>query len=573
MHAEYRAERPNGQVGTARVDNSNEPSNASTVQPYPRGMRLAWTPPTDDGSPADTYPVTAAGGPVEVLADGFAYVSVVLELDGKEHHARPDELRTVQRRTLGRARPGPAEDAAEEEENVPAAQSKPSHARMAALFAAERSKHHKFNHSTNEWWSFDGCRWQQDQLGETQDLLTKFCEKHGHGSAHFIKGTEQLARNLPEFRITTDRFDQNDWLLNTPHGCVDLRTGRMAPADPALLLSRVAAVSPSPEAPTRWLQFLHEITNGNVAMIKLLQCYFGYALTGDTSEQVLVFVHGPGGTGKTTLLQIIAHVMGNYHKAGSVAALLTPHRGDPNAPSPFLAALAGARLTTMPETKASMVFDGPTIARATGEDTMAIRDLHGKAFAFRPKCKFAIYGNQAPTLSGSSSALARRLLVVPLNVVFKGAVGGKSTGQADPHLMKKLRAEAGGILSWLVQGCLRWQKLGLSIPPTVAAASQDFARDADPISTWVTEHIVSLPSSELENDKAYGHWKDWARANGYEPGSARSFGVKLTERLGPSVVGTKQVKKSSTDNSVNPPKIKTTTIQKTYRYRTGWGLI
>ena len=135
-----------------------------------------------------------------------------------------------------------------------------SNVRAAREFAREYSGLQKFNHSTKGWMTFNGVVWVQDQKGETLDRIAKFCYARGKGDNRFSKDTEQLARNLPEFAVTADMFDRDDMLLATPAGYVDLKAGAMAPPDPQKLVSRCTAVAPSKDEPTRFLQFLEEIT-------------------------------------------------------------------------------------------------------------------------------------------------------------------------------------------------------------------------------------------------------------------------------------------------------------------------
>jgi putative DNA primase/helicase len=209
----------------------------------------------------------------------------------------------------------------------------------------------------------------------------------------------------------------------------------------------------------------------------------------------------------------------------------------------------------MAETKSSMVLDGPTVARVTGEDKSSTRDMHGKAFEFSPKFKAVVYGNLPPKISGSASAIARRVLVIPLNCVFKGAVGSAGGSAPDLELMKKLEAEQGKILNWLIEGCLWWQKQGLRIPAIVAEASQKFVRDADIVATWKADRLVEDPAGKLFNGPAYEDYAPYARAQGREPGSAESFGHRLTELLG---VETKPGKDDA---------------RKSVRFRAGWRLV
>ena len=410
----------------------------------------------------------------------------------------------------------------------------------AHTFAERYSATRRYNHTARTWMTFDGLAWRADQKGETLAVLATMCAELGEPSTRFFRDTEAQARNLPEFSVTADAFDQDDWLLATPGGYVDLRTGQMSPPDPGKLVSCLTTVAPAETPSPQWVKFLREITNAEFAsdsgdiiwpVADYLQRLFGYCLTGVMREQMMAFILGPPGTGKSTLVQAVQKALGDYARAGNVSALLTPRNGDPSAPQPFLVGLNGARLAAMPETKSSMVLDVPTIARITGEDRIATRDMHGKAFDMVPKFKVILYGNQAPAISGSALAIERRLHVVPLSNVFKSA--DSAPGSANLDLAKELENELGGILRWAIEGCLLWQKDGeLRVPKVMREALTTFMRNSDHVSAWAGESLIQQPGARLWNGGAYSAWKDWALAHGYEPGAERSFSDRLTDAIG-----------------------------------------
>jgi phage/plasmid-associated DNA primase len=201
-----------------------------------------------------------------------------------------------------------------------------------------------------------------------------------------------------------------------------------------------------------------------------------------------------------------------------------------------------------------MVLDAPTIARVTGEDPVTLRDLHGKAFEFLPKFKCIIYGNEPPKISGSVPALARRTIVIRLHKIFKDAVG-EGTNKVEVGLMKILESEFGGILQWMIDGCLQWQKVGLCVPAVVAESSRNFIANADTFARWLAEDVLADPAGRLWNEDAYPAWCAYAVRHGHEPGSNQTFGNRLTDYIG----------------EPEPPG-KHPRTGKSARYRAGWRL-
>ena len=69
----------------------------------------------------------------------------------------------------------------------------------------------------------------------------------------------------------------------------------------------------------------------------------------------------------------------------------------------------------------------------------------------------ALVTNHKPKVRGTDHAIWRRLALIPFNVRFWDAAKGESGPlelQADKGLKATLQAELGGILRWLVDGCL-----------------------------------------------------------------------------------------------------------------------
>lgn len=174
----------------------------------------------------------------------------------------------------------------------------------------------------------------------------------------------------PLITLTVDDFDRDPFLLNTPAGTVDLRTGAIHEPDPAALMSRSTAAPPGDAEPARWLRFLRESTGGDDELQRYLQKLVGYSLTGSTQEQILCFIHGPPRTGKTVFLDVIGGLLGSYHVTAP-SDTFTHTAGDRHPTD--LAMLAGARLVTASETKAGRAWDAERVKRITGGDAVSAR--------------------------------------------------------------------------------------------------------------------------------------------------------------------------------------------------------
>ena len=187
-------------------------------------------------------------------------------------------------------------------------------------------------HGRNAWYVWDGSLWQIDQTDQVfqwvRELTRQLCASEPKDRTRFVcnatrfaKGVEVFARSDPTFAVTAEAWDRDRFLLGTPDGTVDLETGKLRKSEPSDRITRSTAVAPSNHADCPlWLQFLEQATGGDADMIRLLQQWCGYALTGDTREHALVFVYGPGGNGKSVFLNTVTGILGDY---ATVAAMDT----------------------------------------------------------------------------------------------------------------------------------------------------------------------------------------------------------------------------------------------------------
>lgn len=292
----------------------------------------------------------------------------------------------------------------------------------------------------------------------------------------------EAAAVIPDTIIASSALDQNPMLLNCSNGTVNLKTGDLQPHSPEDFITRLVNIEYVSDAECpEFIRFLDRIMGGNTALIDYIQRYIGYCLTGNTSEQILVFFYGTGANGKTTLANVIEMLLGEY--ASTAGSSLLMHR-DNNSASNDLAALRGARLV-----KVSEFDDGDRLAEATvksltGGDRISCRYLYGEFFEYTPQYKILLLGNHKPNIRGRDHGIWRRIHMVPFNVTIPD-------NERDPKLMEKLSAELSGILAWAVKGCLDWQKTGLRPPSVVKEEVKVYRQSEDIFNQWLDDCCIT----------------------------------------------------------------------------------
>ena len=234
-----------------------------------------------------------------------------------------------------------------------------------------------------------------------------------------------------------------------PDAIMDLKTGRHRASSPGDYCTKQTTVSAGGECPL-WDAFLKRVTNDDAELAAFLQRICGYCLTGSTKEHALFFLHGTGANGKSVFIDTVAGILGDYHRTAPIETFTaSPTDRHPT----DIASLRGARLVTAVETEEGRRWDESKIKALTGGDMIAARFMRQDFFEYRPQFKLVIAGNHKPGLRSVDEAIRRRFHLIPFNVTIP-------EGERDLELAEKLRAEWPGILAWMIEGCLDWQRQG-----------------------------------------------------------------------------------------------------------------
>jgi putative DNA primase/helicase len=402
---------------------------------------------------------------------------------------------------------------------------------VALAFAERYRDTLRFDHDLGKWFCWTGQVWQCERtklaFSWARELVRAMAEDQKTkvravaSKTSFASGVERFAQTDRAFAVTSEIWDRDLYLLGTPTGTVDLRTGELRPARAEDFISKHTAVAPTEIADCPlWLRFLWEATAGDKELIAFLQQFCGYALTGDTKEHVLLFVYGLGGNGKGVFQNTVGDILGDYRRTAAMETFTASHS---DRHPTDLAMLRGARLVTASETEDGRAWAESRIKQITGGDKISARFMRQDFFEFKPQFKLLLIGNHKPTLRNVDDAARRRFNIVPF--VHKPPV-------RDPDLEHKLRAEWPAILRWMIDGCLAWQRDGLMRPAVVLEATEEYFTEQDAIRQWVEERCETTKSTAADTStNLFTSWSEWATANGEKPGSVRWFTQALA-RLG-----------------------------------------
>jgi putative DNA primase/helicase len=401
---------------------------------------------------------------------------------------------------------------------------------LALRFADKHRENLRYVAKWGTWMIWDGRKWAVDDTLAGFNYARAICREAATecnkakvaanlASAKTVAAVERLAKADRAIAATTSQWDADPWLLNTPSAVIDLRTGARRPHRPEDCFTSITGVSPGRHCPL-FRQFLARITAGDTDLQAFLQRVAGYALTGSTSAQALFFCYGTGGNGKGVFINAIAGILNDYHKTSPIetftASSFTQHPTE-------LAGLRGARLVTASETEENRRWAEARIKALTGGDKISARFMRQDFFEFTPQFKLLIAGNHKPGLRSVDEAIKRRFHLIPFTVTIPAA-------ERDPDLSDKIKAEWPGILSWMIEGCLEWQRIGLAPPATVSNATAEYLKAEDTIGCWIDDRCRREATAWSSSTDLYASWKAWADGSSEHAGSMKNFTQKLLDR-------------------------------------------
>ena len=386
---------------------------------------------------------------------------------------------------------------------------------------------------------WDGTRWKRDETLEVQRLgkatvraiyheaaatgedgIRKAVAKHAQRSESRGAITAMLELAKAEITVSSDDLDVDPWLLSCVSGTIDLRTGKLREHRRDDLITKLAPVEYQRDATCpRWLSFLSQIFGEDGELVTYVQRWVGHCLSGCINEQILPVCYGPGANGKSTMLDAIVYVMGDYADHAPPELLVQRRHHDEHPTE--VAGLMGLRLVVASESEKDRHLRVQMMKRLTGESTLRARFMKQDYFSFRRTFKTILVTNNRPKVDEDNEAVWRRLKLVPFSVVI-------SRDEQDRGLPEKLRDEAPGILRWLVEGCLGWQRDGLKEPVSVESATSDYREDSDPFKDFLEDDCCILaPNAWASSAMLWREYERWCKDRGERPLKGRAYGDAL----------------------------------------------
>lgn len=449
----------------------------------------------------------------------------------------------------------------------------------ARLFIEQNHGKFVYDHSVGRWYEWHNHYWKEDisnrSMAAIEDVNKEYYQEIGRQNqkrlqAEKAKQTEKASQHKEKLNelfkriralqsakrrenvlklasvdwtrqgykllaIMGDEWDRNPMLLGCKNGVLDLITGEIRPGRPEDYIKTIAPTEwqgIDAAAPT-WKRYLGEIFDGDTELINYVQRLLGYAITGKVTEHKFPILFGNGRNGKGTLLETIHFVLGDL--AGPVEAelLLDQYRArQSGSPTSDIMALRGKRLVWASETKEGRALNIGKLKWLTGADTRVGRPPFGKhQITYTPTDTLFLLTNHKPRVPANDYSTWERIHLIPFKLSFVDEPSKDFERQRDPDLADKLKAEAPGILAWIVRGCLEWTYQGLNPPGTVKVATADYRKDEDIIGHFISDRCVLRDDAEIKAGELYKAYQKWCEEMGHKAMNGTRFGREMKERF------------------------------------------
>ncbi len=391
------------------------------------------------------------------------------------------------------------------------------------------------------WVAWDGKHWQPDADARARKTVMAFNDtllalaqtEQGDGAKAMLKRAMGLRStgkinglliNSQALLADGDDWDTNPWLLNTPAGIVDLKTGRLGDHDAAERMTAITAVAPARGDAVLWQRFLGQATGGDAGLEDYLQQVLGMALVGKVYSEGMLIVTGSGGNGKSTLFGACQRVLGSYADTIRPEILLARQSGG----EVFgIDQMRGKRLIVAGETDEHAAMSVSMMKRLTSRDVINANPKHRQPFSFVPSHTLILHTNHLPNVKQFDEGTKRRLAVALFPCTPKPS-------EIIVDLMDQLVDKEGGqILQWMIDGAVRYWRQGciLRVPESVRKHTQAYLDSNDWMYSFLEDKCELGAEYQERGGKLYEAYRDWCGETGERyPRRARDFAAELMLR-------------------------------------------
>lgn len=230
-------------------------------------------------------------------------------------------------------------------------------------------------------------------------------------------------------------------------------------------------------------------------------------MTGCTNEEVMPILWGAGRNGKTKFYVTIYNVLGDgeYAKAANFDSFVVK-KGDEGMPND-IAGWCGMRMIVAADGEHSKRLAEAKLKLCIGRDPVIGEFKYQEEFTYIPTYKVWLVTNPKPRIVGTTEAIWDKIHFVAWKRYYHPE-------ERDTQLQEKLDAEGSGVLNWMIEGCLQWQKIELNLPASMREDTQAFRHEQDVVGRFIDEECIVGEGFTSPKKLTYLYFKEWAEEAG-----------------------------------------------------------
>jgi putative DNA primase/helicase len=396
-------------------------------------------------------------------------------------------------------------------------------ARAAETFSNSYNGKVRYCDGSNSWFRKDNQVYRPISAVQIQGVATKFARDLATQIAGRLPGGFSQSRCLKscgrinslvqlsraKLRVDWAEIDKARNLIGLADGAIyDLSCMQVVDQSQALVTKTVGANFDQDAECPNWTKFLDRTFDGAREVIAFVRRAVGYTLSGEVGEQCLFLLIGTGANGKSTFINALNHLFGDYAATVPMHTLTIQRSGGEQTND--LALLPGKRFVAASEGEPGQRLAESRIKLMTGGDQISCRRLYQEYFAFEPQFKLWLATNSLPRISGVDEAIWRRIRVIRFPVTIP-------VEERDPDLSYALQSELPGILNWALEGYRNWKQQKLNPPEQVTKATGEYRLDNDTVGQFIEACCEKDPWAITTAKDLYDRYAGWSEQSGYEP--------------------------------------------------------
>lgn len=330
----------------------------------------------------------------------------------------------------------------------------------------------------------------------------------------YITETVASIKNLAYTEETFQEMDLNKLVLS--NGVYDLREDSFVAKFDKKLYARTAhpvEYLAGAECPT-FEGFLSQIVGPE--NVNFIFEWFGYNFYREYNFQKMLFIHGRGGTGKSTLVNLLKELIGRDNYSAVTLKNLMNERFAP-------AGLYRKTANFDTDAKPEYLADGSLLKQLTGEDTIYADRKNLDPIYFYNYAKLTFAMNELPAMRDFSGGLKRRLLILKIDEKLTQEV-------KDQFPLKVMQEEAAGIFNKSMEGLRRAIKQdGFSVSNGMSDNVDKWVQGNDVLSLFIEDECQLGEKLKTPVKDAYDDYVRYCKGSGYKSMTRNNFVNRMKE--------------------------------------------